>query len=243
MRYAPLVAKLAIVAELSEVDAQTVISLCDDERLVPAKRDILTEGDRPDHVHVIIDGWAARYKTLSEGSRQIVGFLIPGDFCDLDVPILGRMDHGIGAVPRGRIAYIPRSKLDQVTSGNVGLLKALWWATLVDESILREWLLNVGRRESYARIAHLFCELHLRMQMIGLVKDNRFALPLTQEQVADATGLTAVHVNRMLQTLRGKKLIELGSGYLTILDLEGLRQAAGFNGSYLHTERRIPELR
>jgi CRP-like cAMP-binding protein len=118
------------------------------------------------------------------------------------------------------------------------LTKALWWATLVDEGVLREWILNVGRRDAYERIAHLLCEMHARMKMVGLVEDGRLALPLTQQELADTTGLTAVHVNRTLQRLRKENLIEMSKGMLTILDVDGLREAAGFTGNYLHIKRR-----
>lgn len=230
------------VADVSQADVESLVALCDDERIVAAKQDILSEGERPDHVHVIIDGWAARYKTLANGARQIVAILIPGDFCDLHVAILGHMDHGIVALTRCRVAYIPSAQMDVLTSHHNGLTKALWWSTLVDEGVLREWILNVGRRDAFARVAHLFCEMHARMQMVGLVEGDRLALPLTQEQIADATGLTAVHVNRTLQRLRQENLIEVGSGRLTVLDLAGLRKAAGFNGNYLHVRRRVPAL-
>jgi CRP-like cAMP-binding protein len=238
VRHGPLIAKLATVADLRESDVEQLIRLCDDVRTVPARRDILSEGERPDHVHVIFEGWAARYKTLPNGAQQIVAFLIPGDFCDLHVAILGHMDHGIVALTSCRVAYIPSAELDALTSDHNGLTKALWWATLVDEGVLREWVVNVGRRDAYERIAHLLCEMHARMQMVGLVHEDRFALPLTQEQLADATGLTAVHVNRTLQRLRSKDLVEIASGTLTIPDVGALREAAGFTGNYLHIQRR-----
>ena len=238
MSYNPVIAKLATVAELHDSDVEKLIALCSDVRTVPAKQDILSEGERPDYVHVIIDGWAARYKTLRNGSRQIVAYLIPGDFCDLHVAILGHMDHGILALTRCRVAYIPSAELDVLTSQHNGLTKALWWSTLVDEGVLREWILNVGRRDAYERIAHLLCEMHARMRMVGLVEDGRLALPLTQDQLADTTGLTPVHVNRTLQRLRKENLIEIGKGMLTVLDVDALREAAGFNGNYLHIRRR-----
>jgi len=238
VRYDPLIAKLATVADLRAADVESLIALCDDERIVAAKRDILSEGERPDHVHVILEGWAARYKTLANGARQIVAFLIPGDFCDLHVAILEHMDHGIVALTRCRVAYIPSRSLDALTANHNGLTKALWWATLVDEGVLREWLLNVGRRDAFARVSHLLCEMHARMAMIGLVEDGRLALPLTQDQLADATGMTAVHVNRTLQRLRNEKLVEVKGGMLEVLNVAGLRRAAGFNGDYLHIRRR-----
>jgi CRP-like cAMP-binding protein len=234
----PVVAKLATVADLRDSDVEKILALCKDLRAIPAGRNILSEGDRPDDVHVIIEGWAARYKRLADGARQIVALLIPGDFCDLHVAVLGQMDHGIVALTRCRVAYIPSGELDALTSGHNGLTKALWWATLVDEGVLREWILNVGRRDAFARIAHLLCEMHARMEMVGLVKEDRLALPLTQEDLADATGMTPVHVNRTLQRLRKAKLVEIGHGMLTILDIRGLCEAAGFNGNYLHIKRR-----
>jgi CRP-like cAMP-binding protein len=234
----PVIAKLATVADLKDSDTKKLITLCADKRIIPAKQNILSEGERPDHVHVIIEGWAARYKTLRNGSRQIVALLIPGDFCDLHVAVLGRMDHGIVALTRCRVAYVPSAELDALTSHHDGLTKALWWTTLVDQGVLREGILNVGRRDAFERIAHLLCEIHARMRMVGLVEDDRLAFPLTQEQLADTTGLTAVHVNRVLQRLRKENLIEIGKGMLTILDVDALREAAGFNGNYLHIERR-----
>ena len=188
---------------------------------------------------MILEGWAARYKTLPSGARQIVAFLIPGDFCDLHVAILGQMDHGIVALTRCCVAYIPSRELDNLTSHETALTKALLWSTLVDEGVLREWILNVGRRNAFERIAHILCEMHARMQMVGLVEADRLALPLTQDQLADATGLTPVHVNRTLQRLRNDKLIEVGSGILSVLDVDALRRAAGFNGQYLHIKRRL----
>lgn len=239
MRYDSLIAKLQTVANVRDSDVEQLIAICVDERLVAAKKHILLEGDRPDHVHVILEGWAARYKTLRDGSRQIVAFLIPGDFCDLHVAILGQMDHSILALTRCRVAYIPSAQLDALTSGHNGLTKALWWATLVDEGVLREWILNVGRRNAYERIGHLLCELHARMQMVGLVDDDRLALPLTQDHLADATGMTPVHINRILQRLRSENLIEIGSGSLAILDVPKLREAVGFDGNYLHIKQRV----
>jgi CRP-like cAMP-binding protein len=239
MRNTPLIAKLATVADLGERDIASLLAMCDDVRAVPAKRDILSQGERPNHVHVVVDGWAARYKLLPNGSRQIVAFLIPGDFCDLHTAVLGHMDHSIVAITRCRVAYIPSSELDTLTSNHNGLTKAMWWATLVDEAVLRSWIVNNGRRDAYERIAHLLCELHLRMKMVGLVTGDRFNLPLTQEVVADATGLTAVHTNRILQRLRNEQLIELRGGMLSVLDVEALRRAAGFDPSYLHIKRRV----
>lgn len=231
--------KLGVFADLSDAEIALLDELTGDVRMTGAKRDIIREGDRPEQLHLIVSGWAARYKSLPGGARQITAFLIPGDFCDLHGKILGRMDHSIVALTPCKIAWIPSDRFDQLTSGHPELTRALWWGTLLDESILRSWVVNIGRRDAYERIAHLLCELHARMKMIGLVENDRLDLPLTQEELADATGLTAVHVNRTLQRLRADDLIQLSSRMLTVEDVNELRKVAGFDPSYLHIERRV----
>jgi CRP-like cAMP-binding protein len=187
----------------------------------------------------MLRGWAARYKTLRDGSRQIVDFVIPGDFCDLHVALLSEIDHGMVALTDCDLARIDKEQIAELTSENSRIVRAMWWSTLVDQSILREWVLNVGRRDAYGRLGHLFCEMHFRMKRAGLVEDDQLPLPVTQAELADATGLTAIHVNRTLRRLRSEGLIETRGGTLTILDVPALRKAAGFNPAYLHIERRV----
>lgn len=232
----PLIAKLETRAPISDEDREALYDLYADAREMGARRNIIREGDRPDHVHLMIDGWGARYKLLPDGARQITAFLIPGDFCDLHVTILGEMDHGIATLTKSRVAYIPRGKMDALTE-RPSLAKAFWWATLVDESVLRNWIVNIGRRDAYEAIGHLICELYVRMKNVGLVEDLRYDLPLTQEEIGDALGLTAVHVNRVLQRLRSEDLISFRRGSLIIHDYERLEKASGFNANYLHIER------
>jgi CRP-like cAMP-binding protein len=129
--------------------------------------------------------------------------------------------------------------MDRLTSENIRLARALWWTTLVEEAVQRQWIVSVGRRDAYERIAHILCEMHARMKMVGLVEDEQLMLPLTQDELADATGLTAVHTNRTLQRLRKENLIEIGSGKLHILDVSALQKAGGFDPSYLHIEQRV----
>lgn len=234
----PLIAKLEGVAPLAEADRSALAALGDDARDVPARRSLIREGDRPEHVHLMVEGWAARYKLLPDGGRQITAFLLPGDFCDLHVTLLGEMDHGIATLTRSRVAFIPRSTMEAVAD-RPGLARALWWATLVDEAVLRAWIVNIGRREAFAAVGHLICELYVRMKTVGLVAGHGFDLPLTQEEIADALGLTSVHVNRVLQRLRADELISLHRGLLTIRDYGRLERASGFNPNYLHIERRV----
>jgi CRP-like cAMP-binding protein len=229
-----LVMKLRGPSDLSAEDEDAILALCSKVREVGARRDIISEGDNPENVHVMMEGWAARYKVVDDGARQITAFLLPGDFCDLHVAILGEMDHGIVALTPAKVAYVPHQAMEELQRERPELVRALWWATLVDEAVLRSWIVNIGRRDAQQRIAHLFCELHARLKLVGLVTAGQFDLPLTQEILADALGLTPVHVNRTLQRLRSDDLIVLKSGELTILDIEGLRKLAGFDPNYLH---------
>lgn len=234
-----LIAKLGAASSLSSLDEAAVRQMCSNVREVQARRDIISEGDKPEHVHVILEGWAARYKLLPDGSRQIVAFLIPGDFCDLHVTILREMDHGIVALTPARVAFVPHKVMEDLPIDRPSLGRALWRATLVDEAVLRSWIVNVGRRDARIRIAHLVCELYARLSLVGLAADGEFEFPLTQGVIADATGLTPVHVNRMLQQLRADELIVLESNRLKLPDIAALAKVAGFDSNYLHRERLV----
>src|SRR3954468_20268653 len=229
----PLVTKLESVSSLTDEDRAALASLCDEPRDMGARRNVIREGERPDHVHLMVEGWAARYKLLPDGTRQITAFLIPGDFCDLHITILGHMDHSIATITRATVAYVPRAVMDALTD-RPAVAKAFWWATPVDEAVLRAWVVNIGRRDAYESIGHLMCELYLRMHNIGLTTDHSYELPLTQEELGDALGLTPVHVNRSLQRMRADGLISLDRGALTIHDYRRLEKASGFNPNYLH---------
>lgn len=234
-----LIAKLSAASSLSSLDEAAAREMCSNVHHVQAKRDIIREGDTPEHVHVILEGWAARYKVLPDGSRQIVAFLVPGDFCDLHGTILREMDHGIVALTPAKVAFVLQKMVQDLAIDRPVLGRALWRATLVDEAVLRSWIVNVGRREARVRIAHLLCELYARLALVGLAADGEFELPLTQEVIADATGLTPVHVNRMLQQLRAEDLLVLESGQATIPDFAALAKVAGFDPNYLHRERLV----
>jgi CRP-like cAMP-binding protein len=234
----PLIAKLQTAARLSADDLEALESLCGDARAVGARRILVREGDRPDHVSLVVEGWAARYKLLPDGARQITAFLLPGDICDLHVTMLGEMDHSIATLTRARIAAIPRARIEALDE-RPQLVKAFRWAALVDEAVLRAWIVNVGRRVAYEAVGHLMCELYIRMRNVGLTAGHGFEFPLTQEEIADALGLTPVHVNRVLQRMRGEKLIALKRGALEILDYGRLEAEAGFDPNYLHIEQRL----
>ena len=230
----PLIRKLTGYAPLDDEDTTLIQALCDENvEEFAARRDIISAGDMPDYVHLILEGWAARYFILPDGERQITAFLLPGDFCDLHVTVLRKMDHGIATITPCKVAHLDSKKLDQITTERSMLTKALWWMTLVDEAILRQWIVNV-RRNTPAAIAHLLCELHVRLTSLGLVHENRLDLPITQQDLADAAGVTAIHTNRSLQAMRQEGLIELGQRSLFIPDVKRLAEVGGFDDSYLH---------
>jgi CRP-like cAMP-binding protein len=173
---------------------------------------------------------------LPDGRRQIVAFFVPGDFCDLNVYILKQMDHSIGAITRLAVADISRDEMDHLTTNHPRITQALWWESLVQHAIQREWTLNLGQRSAYERIGHLLVEVYLRLKTVGLTWNGTCDFPLTQVDIADATGLTPVHVNRTLQELRRDELIELERKQLNIPDLHRLMDVAMFNANYLHLD-------
>ncbi len=228
--------KLEAFTKLSSDDRAALANASRNTRYVDARRDVVAEGDKPRHVHLVLDGWACRYKTLPDGKRQIVALFVPGDFCDVNVYILKHMDHSIGAITRLKVAMITPDEMNALTAERPRVTQALWWHELVTAAIQREWTLNVGQRSAYERLAHLLVELYLRLQAVGRARDGRCDFPLTQNDLADATGLTAVHVNRTLQELRRDGLIELERKQLQIRDLQRLMDVAMFNANYLHLD-------
>lgn len=197
---------------------------------------IVREGQRTSECSLVLRGFAFRQKLLRNGSRQIISIHIPTEFVDLQNGLLGIADHNVQSLEQCEVIAIPRQALMDLAAERPAIRMAMWIDTLVDSSIFREWVVNVGRRDSRARIAHLLCELAFRLEKIGAGDSGRFDFPLTQEQLADATGLTAVHTNRTLQGLRKDGLIQLSSKSLTVLDWEKLGEVADFDELYLHQE-------
>ena len=232
-----IAAKFESFARLSVDDRAALAGIVSGVRIVEARQDLISEGERPKHVHLVLDGWACRYKQLPDGRRQVVNFLIVGDFCDLNMHILEAMDHSVGAITRLKVAVIAPEEMDALTAGRTGITRALWWHELVTAAIEREWTLNLGQRGAYERLGHLLVELYVRLRIVGCAHNGRCDLPLTQNDLADATGLTSVHVNRTLQDMRRDGLIELARKQLQILDLPRLMEVSTFNPYYLHLDR------
>lgn len=233
-----LIRKLETFARLSAADKQSLVQMASERvRLLPARFDIIREGDKPTHVNLILEGWACRYKMLEDGRRQIIAFLLPGDMCDLNIFILREMDHSIAAMTPLRYAELTRDQLEHITLNHPRVLQALWWETLVFASVQREWSVNLGQRNAFERLGHLFCELYYRLESVGMTRGDTFDLPITQADLADATGLTPVHVNRTVRDLRAADLIVWRGKTLTIPDLQALQDASLFNANYLHLKR------
>ena len=233
----PLIRKLERFTKLSVDDREALDHIASNRvRRRRQREDIILEGAKPDHVNLILAGWACRYKMLADGRRQILAFFLPGDLCDLHVYILRAMDHSIGALTPVVYAEITRSDFEQLTENRPRITQALWWDTLVTAAVQREWTTDIGQRSAIERIAHLLLELYYRLEAVGLTDGVSCEMPLTQAEIAEAMGMTPVHANRMLQELRTAGLIELGGKRLLILDITGLARVAQFNPNYLHLQ-------
>ena len=203
-----------------------------------AQKTIVQAGVVLTHSTLLLEGIACRYKDLSEGQRQIMELHVAGDFLDIHGFLLKQLDHHVGAMTPVRVALVPHERLREITETQPHLARLLWFSTLIDAAVHREKILSIGRRSALARIAHIFCELLVRLRIVGLADDNGYALPLTQADLADSTGLTSVHVNRMLKKLRDENLLTFRGGEVAIGDWERLQRVAEFDPTYLHLERR-----
>jgi CRP-like cAMP-binding protein len=232
----PLVRRWSKHSRLSDDDRRAIVTLPRVRRTFGKDAYLVREGQETSECAVLLAGFAYRQKLLRDGHRQIISFHIPGEFIDLQNSLLGTADHNVQSLNRCEAAIIPRSAIVELADSHPAIRLAMWIDTLIDASIFREWVVNVGRRNSRARIAHLLCELAARLETNGDGKDGTFDFPLTQEQIADATGLTAVHTNRTLQSLRRDGLIQLDSGSLRILDWGGLKEVGDFDELYLHQQ-------
>ena len=229
--------KLSFRAKIGAREAHILNAVPFQFRDVAADQDLAREGDRPSVCILLVDGFAARYRTLSDGRRQILSFHIAGDFMDLESFTLNRLDHSIGTLTASRVALYSHASINELAADPV-IARMLWHETLVDAAIFREWIVNVGRRSAFQRVAHVLCELVTRMEAVGLAHEGICDLPLTQSELADATGLSTVHVNRVIQELRRENLIMLRSRTFSALDWNGLKLAAEFDATYLQLGQR-----
>lgn len=229
-----LLTKLRRNHSLSDEDQAEFGRLPLHEVIIAPGQDVVRAGDEAGHCAFILEGLAFGYKLTGDGRRQILCFYLAGDMPDLQSLRFGRTDTGVGAVTGCRVGYVPYAALCEQISRSPGLMEVLWRETLVQAAIVREWLLNVGRRDALARLAHLMCEMVVRQRAIGLTSDYSCRFPLTQTSLADALGLSTVHVNRMVQKLRTDRLVEWEGRHLTVLDWPRLCVVADFDPTYLH---------
>jgi len=214
-----------------------LVSLAAARSFVAAGEDLLREGQSSKQVRIVLSGWACRYHALPDGGQQITGFLLPGDFCNLPSGFAGESDHAVRALTAVTVAEVPRGALNALAAERPAISRAIWQSTLIEQAILRRWIVNLGALSAVQRVAHLFCELWSRLHALGLVDGPTFSLPLTQVNLAETCGLSPVHMNRVLQQLREDRLIELSRRSLTIIDPPRLQETAGFQADYLHLRR------
>jgi CRP-like cAMP-binding protein len=232
---APLVRELKRYASLDEDDVRAIMELPVRLRRLDAGSYLVREGDLPTHCCILIDGFAYRQKITGEGARQILAVCIPGDAIDFQNMFLDISDHGVQTLNRTIVADIPREDLQRLVLRRPATGSAIMHMTLIESSIMREWVVNVGRRDARSRIAHILCEFAVRLETRGLADTKSgFELPMTQEQLADATGLTAVHVNRVLKSLQAERLIDRQRRYISFPDWRALQDAGDFSRGYLH---------
>jgi CRP-like cAMP-binding protein len=230
----PLIRKLETVFPLSDEERKAILALPIDQRVIEAHQDIVREGDRPSRSFVIADGVACAFKMTGEGKRQILAFHITGDMPDLQSLHLQTLDISIGTITACKVGFIQHEDLQRLCERQARVAAALWRETLIYAAMFREWITNIGRRQALGRAAHFMCEYIVRARAMGLVEDYSCELPITQEELSDAMGLSIVHVNRVLQELRKLGLINLESRHLTVLDWTRLQEVGDFDAGYLH---------
>jgi len=239
----PMVSRLAYHRPLSADDRAALLALPHSVKRFERSHYVVREYEQATHSCVLLSGYAVRTKIVAGGARQICSVHMKGETVDLQNSLLGKADHSVQMMTTGEVAMIPREAIERIAFERTDVGKAMWIDTLVDASIFREWIANVGRRDARTRIAHLLCELALRLKVAGLGQQTDYEVPMTQEQLADATGLTPVHVNRTLKSLEIDALIERAHPRsITIGDWKKLTDVGDFDSNYLHLREEEPAL-
>ncbi len=230
----PFFSKIRLRDNLGPDEQRAIAEAAGQQLHFTAGADLVSEGSRPVRSMLVATGLTCRYRMLPSGQRQLTAFHLPGDFVDLHSFLLKEMDHSVGALTDCTIITFPHDRLVRLTERFPHLTRLLWLMTLLDGAIHREWLVGMGRLSAPQRTAHVICEIYFRLEALGLAQDNRFAFPITQAALADAVGISTVHINRVLQELRQRDLIVWEGGTMEILDLERLTRAGQFDQRYLH---------
>ena len=224
--------KLGQGADLTDSDRALLTSLSQSTQRFDARRDIVVEGQKPRWLPLILEGWACRYSMLQNGNRQMISLLLPGDLCEPFGMLSQFGGHTLAALTPVMIASVPVEALRSAAQNSKPIERALWWDLLFTTAVEREHIVSLGQRSASESLGHLFCELHLRLRMAGLIEGNQFELPLIQADLGDLLGLSTVHVNRSLQELRKSGLIALKRRWLTIYHVERLREFSFFDASH-----------
>jgi len=232
--------RLMHAAELGDQEIQAVEELCRQPRDIGAKKYLSRDGDEMHSFPVVLSGWAARYQILRNGARQITRLLLPGDAFYFDSSPDGTAIEEVVTLSPCRIVNILHSDMLQAIDRLPAIGEAMRGYGCMENAVLSSWVVNIGRRDALERMAHLLCESHYRLALVGGLQGQQFHFPLTQDDLADVLGLTPVHINRKLQQLRQDGLITLRSKQLTIHDLRTLQQIAGFDSSYLAPRVQAP---
>ena len=233
----PMIEKLQLWLPLDDDDRAAILALPHTMRERRASEFVVREGDKPTHSCLLLSGYAFRHKVAGNGGRQIFSIHMKGDVVDLHNSILRRADHSVQALTAIEVALIPVQAIRQLAAEHPQVGLAMWYETLVDAAIFREWTLNIGRRDARARTAHLLCEFGVRLHAAGLGQRSDYELPMTQEQLGDALALTSVHVNRTLKTLKAEGLIERNQRTVRIVNFAELARVGDFDDAYLHLDR------
>ncbi|MEE2951404.1 MAG: Crp/Fnr family transcriptional regulator [Pseudomonadota bacterium] len=236
LHHHPLIRHLRSTTDIGEDDVRLLLDLPMTEKKVGRGHEIFGEGEHLTRCCLILQGYAARYRVLRNGSRQIVAFNVPGDVPDLQSLHLKTMDHSLITLDPTRLALIPHDAMRELIRRNDGVADALWRRTLIDGAILREWVTGLGRKpaQAQARIAHILCELMARISIIEVDDQSEISLPITQNELGDALGLSYVHVNRILQDFSRDGTLDFRRKMLTIHKWDRLQNIAEFDPSYLH---------
>jgi len=234
----PLVRKLESIFSLTEDETLALANVPMQVMVLRGDQDIVREGDRPSRCCLFLEGLGCTYKVTAEGRRQIVAFNIPGSIPDLQSLHLETLDTSVGTLAPSKVGFIQHEALHKLYERHPRIAAAFWRKALIDAAVYREWVINIGQREAYTRMAHLLCEMIVRLTSVGLATDRSCDLPITQAEFGDAMGISTVHVNRVLKQMRADGLIRMEGTVLIVPDWEGLQEAGDFDPIYLHLRQR-----
>ena len=229
--------KLRRRISISSEEERAIRDSVTETRRVPADEILVRSGQELNSSNLLLDGWMARTKDLPGGERQVTELHVAGDFADLHGFTLKRLDHDVVTLSECTIGIVPHDRLKEIIENYPRLGQYYWFSANVDAAITRELALSLGQRSAMSRMAHLFCELYLRLDAVGRARADGYAFPLTQRELSECLGLTVVHANRTIQELRRRGLVELENRQLTILDRRGLEGIAEFDSTYLYLDR------